>query len=117
MSNHHKINYIEIPARDLATTKDFFAAVFDWQFIDYGPEYCSIQNAHLDGGFYLSDKVATVENGSVLVVLFSDDLKQSMQQVTEHGGAIIRPIFEFPGGQRFHFTDPNGNEFAVWKTS
>ncbi|MFT5705770.1 MAG: putative enzyme related to lactoylglutathione lyase [Oceanospirillaceae bacterium] len=115
MSKHHQINYVEIPARDLSVTKNFFTRVFDWQFTDYGPEYCSIENASLDGGFYLSEKVATTERGSVLVVLYSDDLEQTMAEIVAHDGLISRAIFSFPGGSRFHFNDPSGNEFAVWK--
>ena len=117
MSNHHKINYLEIPALDLIITKKFFSAVFDWRFTDYGPEYCSIDNGAVDGGFYLSQQVANVANGSVLVVLYSDDLEQSMADIEAHGGVIVKPIFSFPGGSRFHFSDPNGNEFALWKPS
>ncbi len=115
MSDHHKINYIEMPAKNIEDTKAFFSAVFDWCFTDYGPEYCSVDNAAVDAGFYVSDQVALTSNGSVLVVLYSEDLEQSMKRVVAHGGVISRPIFSFPGGSRFHFTDPNGNEFALWK--
>lgn len=115
MSDHHKINYIEMPAKDLLATKAFFTAVFDWQFTDYGPEYCSVDNAAVDAGFYLTDKVALTDQGSVLVVLYSDDLDQTMDRIKAQGGSISRPVFSFPGGSRFHFSDPNGNEFAVWK--
>ncbi|MEH6444614.1 MAG: VOC family protein [Oceanospirillaceae bacterium] len=115
MSEHHKINYVEIPAKDLHVTKQFFTRVFDWQFTDYGPQYCSIDNASLDGGFYLSEQVATTARGSVLVVLYSDDLEQTMTAIVANGGLISRAIFLFPGGSRFHFNDPSGNEFAVWK--
>ncbi|MCJ8339601.1 MAG: VOC family protein [Pseudomonadales bacterium] len=115
MQDHHKINYLEIPALDMQATKNFFSAVFEWGFTDYGPEYCSFDNAAIDGGFYLADKVASVASGSVLIVLYSDDLSSSAAKVTEHGGSIVRETFSFPGGSRFHFKDPNGNEFAVWK--
>ena len=114
-NKHHKINYIEIPALNLEATKDFFSKVFEWRFTDYGQQYCSIDNASIDGGFYLTDKVATVENGSVLIVLYSDNLQQSMDKILEHRGLITKDIFSFPGGSRFHFHDVNGNEFAVWK--
>lgn len=114
MSDHHKINYIEIPAKDIVATQTFFSTVFGWSFTDYGPEYCSIDNASIDGGFYLSDQVSLTQQGSVLVVLYSDDLTASMQCIVANGGTVIRDIFSFPGGSRFHFTDPNGNEFALW---
>lgn len=109
-----KINYLEMPARDLAQTKRFFSTVFGWEFVDYGPEYIGIGNAGLDGGFYQSDKVASTATGSVLVVLYSSELETTLAKVNAAGGQIVQDIFDFPGGRRFHFTDPNGNEFAVW---
>ncbi|WP_213999703.1 VOC family protein [Arsukibacterium sp.] len=114
MKQTGKINYLEMPARDLAQTKIFFSTVFGWEFIDYGPDYMAIANAGLDGGFFKSDKVATTRNGSVLVVLYSSELEHTLDKVTGAGGQIIQSIFDFPGGRRFHFTDPNGNEYAVW---
>ena len=112
-----KINYIEMPSRDLAATKRFFADAFGWAFVDYGPDYVAIENAGLDGGFFKSDRVATTANGSVLVVLYSTDLEASLEKVTSAGGQIVQNIFSFPGGRRFHFSDPNGNEYAVWSES
>ncbi|MBL1271142.1 MAG: putative enzyme related to lactoylglutathione lyase [Marinobacter maritimus] len=109
-----KINYVEMPSRDLEATKRFFGDAFGWSFIDYGPEYVAIQNAGLDGGFFKSDHVATTGNGSVLVVLYSADLEATLDNVKLSGGTIVQDIFTFPGGRRFHFNDPNGNEYAVW---
>lgn len=109
-----KINYVELPSRDLEVTKRFFTSAFGWSFIDYGPEYTAVENAGLDGGFFKSDNAATTANGSVLVVLYSTDLEGTLQQVKLAGGQIIKDIFSFPGGRRFHFADPNGNEYAVW---
>ncbi|MBU2873466.1 VOC family protein [Marinobacter salexigens] len=114
MKETGKINYVEIPSRDLEVTKRFFGDAFGWSFVDYGPEYIAIENAGLDGGFFKSDKVATTDNGSVLVVLFSTNLEASLETVELSGGKIVKDIFSFPGGRRFHFTDPNGNEYAVW---
>ncbi|WP_028671047.1 VOC family protein [Saccharospirillum impatiens] len=114
MNQHGKINYVEMPARDIAATKRFFGAAFGWSFVDYGPEYTALENAGLDGGFFKSEQSATTSNGSVLVVLYSDNLNATLQQVKAAGGAIMREVFEFPGGRRFHFSDPSGNEFAVW---
>lgn len=114
MNEHEKINYLEFPASDMAATKSFFAAAFDWSFVDYGPEYTAFANAGIDGGFFKSDAVAATKNGSVLVVFYSKDLEQTQVKIEAAGGAIIKPIFSFPGGRRFHFSDPNGNEFAVW---
>lgn len=114
MKETGKINYVEMPSRDLEVTKQFFASAFGWSFIDYGEEYVAIENAGLDGGFFKSDKAATTENGSVLVVLYSSELETTAEKVVSSGGKIIQDIFSFPGGRRFHFSDPNGNEYAVW---
>lgn len=111
---HEKINYLEFPAKDIASTKDFFVKVFGWSFVDYGPEYTSFSNAGIDGGFYKSDLYASTKIGSVLAVIYSKDLEQTQSKIENAGGSIIKPIFSFPGGHRFHFSDPNGNEYAVW---
>jgi len=114
MNTHEKINYLEFPAKDIDATKAFFSAVFGWDFVDYGPDYAAFANAGLDGGFYKSDLTVATANGSALVVFYSDNLEQTLSKITQAGGTIIKPIFEFPGGRRFHFGDPNGNEYAVW---
>ncbi|MGO1502283.1 MAG: VOC family protein [Marinobacter sp.] len=114
MDESGKINYIEWPSRDLAVTKKFFSAAFGWSFVDYGSEYVAIENAGLNGGFFKSDKIAITSNGGALVVLYSTDLVASVDKVKLAGGKIVHDIFSFPGGSRFHFTDPNGNEYAVW---
>lgn len=114
MNIHHKINYIEMPAKDLDKTKQFFAKAFGWSFVDYGPDYCSFSDQGIDGGFYRSDLVVSASTGAPLVVLYSANLERSLADVVAAGGAIMRPIFTFPGGRRFHFSDPSGNEYAVW---
>lgn len=114
MSNHEKINYIEYAAKDLDATKQFFSDVFGWAFTDYGPEYTAFDNQGLEGGFYRADLHSDSDKGAALTVFFSKDLEATQSKVTEHGGEIVKPIFEFPGGRRFHFTEPSGNEFAVW---
>lgn len=114
MKETGKINYVEIPSTNIEATKKFFTDAFDWSFIDYGPEYVAIENAGLDGGFFKSDQCAVTTNGSVLIVLYSKNLEQTLEQVQSAGGKIIKDIFSFPGGRRFHFSDPCGNEFAVW---
>lgn len=114
MSVHEKIDYVEFPAKDLAATKLFFNMVFGWSFEDYGPEYMAFSNQGLDGGFFLSDKVSSAESGSALIVFYSDNLEQTQAKIEQAGGSILKPIYDFPGGRRFHFSDPNGNEYAVW---
>lgn len=116
MSEHVKINYVEFPANDIAATKAFFNHVFKWTFTDYGPDYSAFSNAGLDGGFFKSELCSSSEGGAALVVLYSDQLEATLGKVKEGGGNIIKPIFSFPGGRRFHFTDPNGNELAVWSS-
>lgn len=114
MTAHHKINYIEFPVKDVAASKRFFSEVFDWQFTDYGPDYCAINNASIDAGFFKAESTMNSEQGSALIVLYSDDLQVTQVAIENAGGKIVKPTFSFPGGQRFHFHDTNGNEFAVW---
>lgn len=114
MNEHEKINYIEFPAKDIEATKKFFNSVFGWSFVDYGPEYVAFNNEGLDGGFFKSELTVSTENGSALVVFYSKEIEGTQTKIKNAGGLIIKPIFEFPGGRRFHFTDPNGNEYAVW---
>ncbi len=114
MNEHEKINYVEFPANDIDATKAFFNSVFGWSFVDYGPEYTAFTNEGLDGGFYKSDLTASTENGSALLVFYSKEIESTQSKIENAGGSIIKPIFSFPGGRRFHFSDPNGNEYAVW---
>ncbi|MDF3822813.1 VOC family protein [Leptospira sp. 96542] len=114
MPAHEKLNYVEFPAKNLAATKAFFEATFAWTFEDYGPAYSAFAGQGLDGGFFQSDLSARSEQGSALLVFYSDDLEGTLTKVVKAGGLIVKPIFSFPGGRRFHFTEPSGNEFAVW---
>lgn len=114
MPAHGKINYVEFPAADLAATKAFFQAAFGWSFVDYGPDYASFSDQGLDGGFFKSTLSARTESGSALIVLYSDDLEATLAKVERAKGRILKPIFAFPGGRRFHFQEPSGNELAVW---
>ncbi|WP_171625579.1 VOC family protein [Pseudoalteromonas caenipelagi] len=115
MNNH--INYVEFAAADLAATEQFFKQVFAWQFEHYGPDYIAFSNSGLDGGFFRSELAGNTVNGSALVVLYSDELEQTMLNVKQAGGTISKDIFSFPGGRRFHFIEPSGNELAVWTAS
>ena len=114
MPDHEQLNYVEFPAHDLSATKKFFESAFGWTFTDFGPEYTSFANQGLDGGFFQSAKAATVDAGSALLVFYSDRLEDTQSKVSEAGGKVTKPIFPFPGGRRFHFVEPSGNEFAVW---
>jgi len=108
------MNYIEFPSIDIQVTQQFFTTVFNWKFTDYGPEYTAFTGSDLNGGFFKSDLSSSTENGSALIVLYSKDLEQIEKQIVNSGGSILKPVFSFPGGRRFHFSDPNGNEYAVW---
>ncbi len=109
---HHAIDYIEFTVTDMAAAQAFYAAAFGWSFTPYGDEYAGIQGRDREvGGLRLDAEVA---RGGPLVVLFSEDLQATLQQVEAAGGVITTAPFAFPGGRRFHFTDPSGNELAVW---
>jgi len=110
----NKINYVELPARDLALNKAFFSQVFGWGFKDYGDGYTAFENAGLDGGFFEADFCSRPQTGAALIILYSSDLETTLKNVKSNGGSIEQEIFEFPGGRRFHFLDPCGNEWAVW---
>jgi predicted enzyme related to lactoylglutathione lyase len=114
MSKHEKIDYVEFPAMDLEETKRFFTKAFGWKFTDYGPEYCDFADQGIKGGFFKSHKKGTTETGSALIIFYSEDLEATQKKVENAGGVIIKPTYSFPGGRRFHFTEPSGNEFAVW---
>lgn len=114
MSEAGKINYIELPAKDLNQVKRFYNELFGWPFTDYGPEYTAFSDSGLEGGFYLADRRNRVSDGSALVVLYSDNLEREKQKILNEGAEISVDIFSFPGGRRFHFLDPNGNELAIW---
>lgn len=114
MRKHEKINYVELAAKDLDATKSFFQTAFNWEFVDYGPAYTAFSNQGLDGGFYQADLASTAESGGALIIFFSEALEATQAKVVKAGGTIIKPIFSFPGGRRFQFLEPSGNEFAVW---
>ena len=110
MQNNH-ISYVEFKANDLEAIKSFYSNVFNWTFTDYGPTYTSFSESGLFGGFEQSNK--TIINGA-LVVLYHSNLEVIKNTIVSHGGTISKDIFSFPGGRRFHFKDPAGNELAVW---
>ena len=106
-----KIDYVELAGGDLPATKSFYAAAFGWGFTDFGPEYAGFEDAGLDGGLSAGATGATT---APLVILKAEALEDALARVEAAGGEITKPIFEFPGGRRFHFRDPAGNELAVW---
>ena len=107
----NKIDYIELPAVDIRKTQEFYTTVFGWKFEDYGPEYTSFSDGRLSGGFATAYKKPST---NMFVVIYARDLATMQTKIMTAGGAITKDTFSFPGGKRFHFTDPNGNELAVW---
>lgn len=114
MQQHEKINYVEFASCDLAASKQFFADTFGWQFQDYGDAYSAFSGAGLDGGFFSGEQTASTATGSALIVLYSNNLEDTQEKIEQAGGRITQAIFAFPGGRRFHFREPGGNELAVW---
>ena len=112
MKRTGKLDYLEMPATGgtLDSVKAFYSAAFSWSFTDYGPTYSAFSEG-LDGGFQTDGMEAVAKP---LPVLYSENLEESLNAVENAGGTIARPIFSFPGGRRFHFIDPAGNELAVW---
>ena len=111
LEHDRRIDYIEFSVKSVAEAKQFYGSAFGWSFEDYGPDYASFADGRLSGGFQTA---ARVQPGGPLVVIYASDLEAMEQRIKQAGGAIVRAIFSFPGGRRFHFTDPSGNELAIW---
>ena len=111
MREDGKIDYVELPGTDLPATKSFYGKAFGWTFTDYGPTYAAFGDSGLDGGFQADPAEVAA---SPLVVIFATDLEAMLAKVAAAGGEVIRPIYSYPGGRRFHFRDPSGNELAVF---
>lgn len=112
MRDENRIDYVEIPATDLNAARAFFGGLFGWTFEDWGPDYMSFNDGRLDGGFRRAEEPAPASG--VLLVFYSEDLERDRDRVIELGATISVDIFDFPGGRRFHFVDPTGNEYALW---
>jgi uncharacterized protein len=106
-----RIDYIEFSVKSVSDAKRFYGNAFGWRFEDYGPDYASFSDGRLNGGFQTATEV---RSDGPLVVIYASDLATMERRITQAGGDIVRPIFSFPGGRRFHFTDPSGNELSVW---
>ncbi|MGA9523187.1 MAG: VOC family protein [Myxococcaceae bacterium] len=113
MNDALRIDYIELPATDLPAVKRFYGAAFGWTFTDYGPTYASFSDGRLSGGFTTDEAQPSGEAGP-LVILFAQDLEGALGKVRAAGGRVVKDVFSFPGGRRFHFADPSGNVLAVW---
>ena len=106
-----RVDYVEFGATDIGRTRRFYERVFGWRFEDYGPDYTSFHDGRLSGGF---TRDAPVRPANPLIVIYAARLEEIEAKIRSEGGQIVRPAYEFPGGRRFHFTDPSGNELAVW---
>ena len=115
-AQHHAINYIEFTTSDIALTKAFYQKVFGWSFQDWGPDYIAFDKTKsgIDGGFRKGEPGQVHADSAPLVVIYSEDLEATQKAVESAGGKVTVPIFEFPGGRRFHFSDGQGNVLAVW---
>ena len=108
-----RVDYVEFASCDLGQSRAFFEQVFGWQFQDYGPQYTAFDDGRLQGGFFLGQPLLA-SAGAPLLVIYQQRLEQALARVQAHGGQISKAIFSFPGGSRFHFIEPGGNELAVW---
>jgi len=107
---HHQIQYIEFATKSFDVVKKFYSEAFSWEFVDYGTEYIAFEGESVSGGFYIGNPI----KGSMMIILYSEKLEESKVRVEKAGGKVTRDIFSFPGGRRFEFSDPDGNNMAVW---
>jgi len=113
-ADNRRIDYVEFNVSNIEASKAFYGKAFGWSFTDYGPQYCEFDDGRLKGGF---TTLGTPRPGGPLVILYADDLEAALSSVEDAGGTIVKPITGFPGGRRFHFSDPDGYELAVWTKS
>ncbi|BFT30868.1 VOC family protein [Alteromonas sp. D210916BOD_24] len=117
MNAKPQLNYVEFATLNIQRSKAFFSEVFGWEFTDYGEAYSAFTKAGLEGGLFSAQRVSQAQRGAPLLVFYSSDIKQTQREIEQAGGAICKPLFNFPGGCRFHFVEPGGNELAVWSES
>ena len=111
-ANDGRIDYVELAVMDIERAKRFYGAAFGWTFTDHGPGYCEFADGRLTGGF--TTFAPPQPGGGALVILYADDLAAAQARIEAAGGRVVRPAYDFPGGRRFHFADPDGYELAVW---
>ncbi|CAM4398658.1 VOC family protein [Stenotrophomonas indicatrix] len=113
MTRERRLDYVEFASSDPAASRAFFEVVFGWSFVDYGSDYTAFDDGRLQGGFFRGQPQRASE-GAPLQVLYADQLAPMEAAVRAAGGQIVRTVFSFPGGSRFQFVEPGGNELAVW---
>jgi len=109
--NDRRIDYVELNVADVARSKGFYGEAFGWSFKDYGPDYCEFADGRLTGGFAKGEARGA---GGPLVIFYANDLDDVQRRIEAAGGRIVKPAYDFPGGRRFHFADPDGYQLAVW---
>lgn len=109
-----RLDYVEFASRDPAASRRFFEQVFGWSFVDYGPDYTAFDDGRFQGGFFRAEPQTASGGGAPLLVMYADDLPPMLEAVLAQGGQVVKPVFAFPGGSRFQFLEPGGNELAVW---
>jgi predicted enzyme related to lactoylglutathione lyase len=112
---HHTLDYIELAAPDVAAAKGFYASAFGWEFTDYGPDYAGIRAPDGSDEVGALTAAATPSVEGVLALVYTEDVDASLRAVEAAGGTVTDPIFDYPGGRRFHFTDPAGNRLGVYQ--
>jgi predicted enzyme related to lactoylglutathione lyase len=114
VSRDNQIDYVELPANDLDAVESFYSKTFGWEFTDWGSQYRSFSDGALEGGFRKDTETSHTSTGGTLLVLYAENLEATLANVVAHGGRISVDIASFPGGRRFQFLDPHGNELGVW---
>jgi len=115
---HHTIDYVELDVGgSMAETRGFYEQAFGWAFNDYGPEYAGIRGPDGEGEVGGLNATKAPVRGGPLVLLYSDDLDATLAAVRAAGGEVVEGPYDFPGGRRFHFTDPAGNALGAWSAS
>jgi len=118
---HHTIDYVEIPVTDMAAAQEFYGTAFGWRFTSYGEGYAGVRTAAESegeeaGGLTLAEAEKVARAGP-FVILYSEDLEATLEAVRAAGGQVVDGPYDFPGGRRFHFLDPSGNELGVWTSA
>lgn len=109
-----RLNYVELPAADVAASRSFYEQAFGWTLTQFAPTYAATTSGDTDIGL---DADTAEQPKAPLPVIQVDGLEAALAAVEQAGGTIVKPIFAFPGGRRFHFRDPAGSELAAWQTA
>lgn len=109
-----RLDYVELPVTNLEATRTFYETAFGWSVSQFGPSYAATTTGDTDIGLQADSAEAPA---APLPVIQVKDLEASLESVRSAGGSIVKPIYSFPGGRRFHFRDPDGNDLAVWQAA